>query len=114
MIAHAAVPDVPPIIRVARTYMKATARAAGDTALEAGYAWTPDELTASAFGRTTDRGRLRPTRIPGVRDWTCGPASPRGRTIRCRVTVTGDAWSATIRYRAAAGTAEISIALVAR
>lgn len=115
MIAHAVtIPAVPAIARVARTYMAATARAAGDTGLQAGYAWDPDELSASAFGRAAERGRLRPARIPGVQDWTCGPALERARQVRCRVTVTSDAWSVTVKYSARGGRAEISMTLVAR
>ncbi|MGE0025681.1 MAG: hypothetical protein AB7O78_01580 [Thermoleophilia bacterium] len=113
MIAHAVtVPSVPPIVRVARTYMQATARAAGDTSLQAGYSWSPDELTAAAFGRTVDRGVLRPARIPGVPDWSCGAA--RAGKVTCRVSVASDAWVVNIRYVARGGRGEISMSLVAR
>lgn len=108
------VPDVPPIVRVAQTYMAATARAAGDVGLQAGYAWDPDGLSASAFGQAVDRGVLRPARLRGVPAWSCGPSIARVRRISCRVTVTSHVWSATIRYSARAGRSVISMTVVAR
>ena len=115
MIAHAiTVPPVPPIVRVAQTYMGKTARAAGDGTPSAGYSWSPDELTAGAYGEAAERGRLRPARIAGVQDWTCGAALASARRITCRLTITSDAWSVTVKYSARRGRAEISMTLVAK
>jgi hypothetical protein len=68
----------------------------------------------AAYGEAKESGRLRPTRIPGVRDWVCGPAVARARRVTCRLTVTSDAWSVGVAYRARGGRATISMTVVAR
>lgn len=108
------VPDVPPVVRVAQTYMAATARAAGDVGLQAGYAWDQGGLTASGFGRAVDRGVLRPGRLPGAPAWRCGATIAAARRVTCLVTVTSHVWSATIRYSARRGRTVISLTVVAR